>query len=493
MKKFSILLSLVLVVTFLASPANAIIGFELEDIISGCTIGVHNSYTTTHNSPVLWKVADVSDKDIQKAPEDLCAIVKYFSTDDWGTEYNFIALTYTWEGLEPHKRIISGLNEAGVGTGNSLVSVDDYDNNNLLFMFHVLGSYDEIDEIRDYIASDLGKTEYNPSGCFPFIDNDGNAFMFELDSSNNRYWEYDTMDDDRDDQGLKGFVVRANEFHVHEDGTDDTDVMFRYLTGTENALGLIDAGQFNEQSVVQSDSDGEYRLIRQDDIPWPISNDWSRNAIVIRGAAPGEDPALATMWALLGNPSFSIAVPTWATVSEIPDPIGTCAMHTAVTTLVERSPSNRGQQIEAGWAQAAVLPAEAHLFDMINNRILPYWRTLKDPPAVTEMTRIEHQMAQDAYSVVNYLASTGDHNLAPTVDFEAQKGASMQYTFSANAADTDGGVVSYLWDFGDGTASTEGTPLHEFPNAGVYLVSVTVADDDGVTTTAWRYLTISEE
>jgi hypothetical protein len=161
-------------------------------------------------------------------------------------------------------------------------------------------------------------------------------------------------------------------------------------------------------------------------------------------------------------------------------------MYNAVYTLY----SNK--QIKEEWVQAVVLPAEAHLFDMVNERILPKWHEV-GPPAVEEMTRIEEQMAEDAYSVVNYMATTLESNLGPTIDFEAQHLSNLAYTFNPSAADEDGSIVSFLWNFGDGTTSEEDVPVHDFLSTGVYLVSVTVTDDDGVSTTAWRYLTIADE
>lgn len=504
MKKTAVLMGILLVMALAVMPALAFWGNQLDLLDNNqpnqegayqepaglkidfdeCTIGVNHASITTHEGPVLWKVADGA-----AVVEGGCGIVKYYSSEDWGTKYNLIAALAYWEDMDPddYRSAAGGLNEAGVATGNSAVNVGYYTSTNTQFNFHVLGNYGDMAEIRAYIES---QTEFTTSGCFPFIDSAGNASMFELDPSEEDYWEYDTMAPARAIQGLQGFVVRANEFHKQDDGTDDTSIAGRYATGTENTLGLIAAGEFNEQSVAQSDSSEVYRLIRQNNNPHPISNEYSQGAIVIRGAAAGEDPALATMWTLAGNPSFSIAVPAWVAVSEIPEPIGTCAMYNAVTSLFNEETSLKGKQIKAEWVQAAVLPAEAHLFAMVNDRLLPHWRTLEGAPDGAEMTRIEHQMAWDAYRVVNYLATTQELNLAPTVDFEAQQLSGNRYKFNPDAADADGGVASYEWNFGDGETSTKAAPVHEFPGAGAYLVSVTVADDDGVTTTAWRYLTI---
>jgi PKD repeat protein len=42
-------------------------------------------------------------------------------------------------------------------------------------------------------------------------------------------------------------------------------------------------------------------------------------------------------------------------------------------------------------------------------------------------------------------------------------------------------AVSYFWDFGDGTTSTELSPKHQFKNSSAYSISLTVQNIDGVT------------
>ncbi|WP_455202551.1 PKD domain-containing protein, partial [Kaarinaea lacus] len=48
--------------------------------------------------------------------------------------------------------------------------------------------------------------------------------------------------------------------------------------------------------------------------------------------------------------------------------------------------------------------------------------------------------------------------------------------FSANATDADGDNLSYLWDFGDGSGSSEANPVNEYMHEGIYEVSLTVSD-----------------
>jgi uncharacterized delta-60 repeat protein len=50
---------------------------------------------------------------------------------------------------------------------------------------------------------------------------------------------------------------------------------------------------------------------------------------------------------------------------------------------------------------------------------------------------------------------------------------------SAGSSDPDGNIVSYHWDFGDQTTSTQPNPSHVFNTAGSYTVILTVTDDAG--------------
>jgi len=55
---------------------------------------------------------------------------------------------------------------------------------------------------------------------------------------------------------------------------------------------------------------------------------------------------------------------------------------------------------------------------------------------------------------------------------------------SAATSDSDGGIVSYLWNFGDGSdTSTEANPTHSYPDLGSYSVLLTVTDNDGASNT----------
>ncbi|MEA2075108.1 MAG: PKD domain-containing protein [Euryarchaeota archaeon] len=64
-------------------------------------------------------------------------------------------------------------------------------------------------------------------------------------------------------------------------------------------------------------------------------------------------------------------------------------------------------------------------------------------------------------------------------------------TFDAsNSTDLDGNITSYKWDFGDETNGTGEKPSHSYSSAGNYIVTVTVRDNDGATTSTSKTITI---
>ena len=58
-------------------------------------------------------------------------------------------------------------------------------------------------------------------------------------------------------------------------------------------------------------------------------------------------------------------------------------------------------------------------------------------------------------------------------------------TFDASASvDPNGTIVSYAWDFGDGSTGSGASVSHTFAQDGTFTVSVTVTDNDGLTDSA---------
>ncbi|MTB88002.1 PKD domain-containing protein [Aeromicrobium senzhongii] len=82
-------------------------------------------------------------------------------------------------------------------------------------------------------------------------------------------------------------------------------------------------------------------------------------------------------------------------------------------------------------------------------------------------------------------------NVAPTADFRSTTTpGSKTVAFTSEARDSDGSIVSHLWEFGDGNTSTEQNPVHDFVGFGSHEVKLTVTDDEGASSSVTRTVSL---
>ena len=348
-----------LVVIFFIAAVLFLLFFP-EDL-PACTVGTASGLATVDGRPIMWKVRDNLPRLRQRLSHTSGSPYDYLGVRDVGGS------------------VYLGLNEAGVGTGNATVAGGA----NSAAQTYILANCSSMLQIRNYLltATDAG-------GNFPFIDASGNASVFEIDHG---LWftECDAVNPNRQAQGLFGFVVRANEYHYRSDGTDNLSIVGgRYESGTYNIHGLVDSNNFSVKTIIQGDSgpDTGFEYIRYGPGRTfdTIANFGTISAIIVHGVAPGEDPALATMWTILGQTNYSIAVPTWVMVSDIPSRLNNGDMY-------DRAESLFFTGNEAA-TQASTFPAEAHMIDTVTNELLPQWRSMGAPP-FEDVNRVEQQMA----------------------------------------------------------------------------------------------------
>jgi len=82
---------------------------------------------------------------------------------------------------------------------------------------------------------------------------------------------------------------------------------------------------------------------------------------------------------------------------------------------------------------------------------------------------------------VTVLQTDGEGNY-PVADFQLPQNISINQTIIFDASlsfDEDGSIISYLWDFGDGTIGTGRITTHKYEKPGIYEVILVVTDNNG--------------
>ena len=64
--------------------------------------------------------------------------------------------------------------------------------------------------------------------------------------------------------------------------------------------------------------------------------------------------------------------------------------------------------------------------------------------------------------------------------------------FTDNSSDTDGVIVSWFWNFGDGKTSTKQNPIHRYVKFRNYSVTLTVTDDKGTSNSTLKNITVTK-
>jgi PKD repeat protein len=96
----------------------------------------------------------------------------------------------------------------------------------------------------------------------------------------------------------------------------------------------------------------------------------------------------------------------------------------------------------------------------------------------------------EAESFVYVSSSSKDPNNSPEARFDYVYGKKVA-SFNDLSEDSDGTIVSWLWDFGDGNTSAEQNPEHRYTKFGVFFVTLTVTDNGGTSHSASKSVTVS--
>ncbi|MFY7884223.1 MAG: PKD domain-containing protein, partial [Dolichospermum sp.] len=114
----------------------------------------------------------------------------------------------------------------------------------------------------------------------------------------------------------------------------------------------------------------------------------------------------------------------------------------------------------------------------ICNTALPYtWNGKVYIGSTTDTVKLVNSVGCDSLAIIRLVVQTPNCNLQAsyTINQIAQCVTGNSFSFTSNVTGNTG-VLTYLWNFGDGTTSTAANPTHTYATAGEYDVTLVVTE-----------------
>lgn len=228
------------------------------------------------------------------------------------------------------------------------------------------------------------------------------------------------------------------------------------------------------------------------------------------GSSDPDGDALSYLWnfgdgttSTEATPSHGYALPgTYPVTLTVTDPEGARATDTVTVTVLNRAPTAVITGPSSGTVGTPYTFSASGSSDPEGDALDYRWIF---PDGSTAVTR-EATHAFTASGAVRLLVTDryGGSDLAaldftvvnraPTAQangpYSGVAGQPLHLT-SFGSTDPDGGGLTYLWDFGDGTTSTAASPWHVFAASGEYAVTLTVTDAQGASGSDVAVATVS--
>ncbi len=369
-----------------------------------CTIGVASGRATTDGRSLLWKTRDNSDN-----PDNEIYFVQNY-------RYHFVAVVNAGSTLP-----WMGVNEKGFAIVNSL-STDLPGGNsgmgNGSFMRYALGTCATVSEL-EHLLDSTNVSGRQTQANFGVIDSTGAAAIFE--TAADQYWKYDAQDSA---VAPDGFVLRTNfAFNGGGDGGIErfirSEILINdYFSGDTLNYKSILRGQMRDFTDRSGAPFGiPYNGQYSPSAPWgyvytyySICRASSVAAAVIHGVGEGEPGKLSTMWAMLGQPASTIAVPFWPVGITPPEANGyptapLCDKANEIKNILFDYAANSwmlnsyvlrdGRQ---GGLWTNTFPAEDSIITATRER-MQQWRI--SAPPVSELLGFENALAEYAHRRLN--------------------------------------------------------------------------------------------
>ena len=370
-----------------------------------CTVAVVSGSATVDGRPLLWKNRDTSFRDNE---------IAFFS----GLEYDFVGVINT----NDVSQVWMGLNTAGFAIMNSEsldLEGDSLDGEGY-FMKAVLGS---CTSVRDFerVLERTNRTIRTTKANFGVIDAHGDGAIFE--TGNATYTKFDVNDSRA---APHGYIVRTN-FAMTGEGKGSGHA--RYKRAEKLFSEAMNGDPFSFQWILRI---AARDLVNEALDPYPlpykdgqdsaprgfintqnsINRHRTASAAVFHGVRRGEDPSLASMWCILGEPVCGVAIPLWARAHGVPpevDGMSGSRLNAVIQSLEARAyPDEKLTSYlntavllneEGGGMLPQLLEIEDWVFTTVERRLIT-WRTVY--PSSTEMRKFELNLIKN---VINRLQS----------------------------------------------------------------------------------------
>lgn len=101
-------------------------------------------------------------------------------------------------------------------------------------------------------------------------------------------------------------------------------------------------------------------------------------------------------------------------------------------------------------------------------------------PSVVSFTDFRHRWVELELPVLTVMVRGPNRGPLADFTFEPTEPTDLDtISFEDRSSDPDGEIVAWSWDFGDGSSSSEQNPRHRYADDGIYLVKLTVWDNEG--------------
>lgn len=333
-----------------------------------CSTAVVSGSATPDGRPLLWKNRDTSVRNNEVILIETPGSYRYVGVVDRGAG----PTSSVWMGVNEHGFCIEN------SVSNDLAQAGYSGFGNGTFMRLALAQCASIADFEQLLIDTAGQRTTGAN--FGVIDRQGGAAIFE--TSPTGYTKFDANDPAT---APHGFVVRSNfSFTGRSLDLDAPDATLAALTSGDRYLRMrnlltdaaVNGGGITHAHILQQVARD---MADRDGVPIPgtlndpagtlpttittgsivagngtIAHGTTVSVAVFQGVLPDEDPLLTTMWTILGQPNFSMAVPVWPGITSVSNllrsPQGSAICDLAITLRDHNFPT-------AGVLNTTFLPA----------------------------------------------------------------------------------------------------------------------------------------